>query len=106
MCGVYYTSHKKYTTETRGNHCGGLYNCVDGKKSTGEDSDEKTYTAGALATSSRSTDLGRSNGIAISAGTYLVGYDCEFDVPKSCRNTASTWQMLRSIWVTNQQYKI
>jgi hypothetical protein len=53
----------------------------------------KTYIAGALATSGRSTDLGGSNDIAVNVGTCCIGYDCEIDVPKSQTNAARTWKM-------------
>jgi hypothetical protein len=53
----------------------------------------KTYIAGALATSSRSTDLGGSNDIAINVGTFLIGNDREFDIPKTWADVAVTWQI-------------
>jgi hypothetical protein len=53
----------------------------------------QTYTAGALPTDGRSTDLGGSNDTAINVGTFFVTYDCELDRLKNWRNAASTWQM-------------
>jgi len=53
----------------------------------------QTYIAGALATGGSSTDLGGSNDIAISVGTFFVRYDCKSNILKKWSKAASTWQM-------------
>jgi hypothetical protein len=55
----------------------------------------KTYVAGALAASGRSTDLGGSNYVAVYIGTLCVCDDCEVNIIKSWTNTAGTWEILQ-----------